>query len=79
MDRSTPPSSQPALELPAPLARDPVPLDIDEDPADESIYSLGYRTRVGVIVRDPTGAQAPADQAPLADAEPVPTAPSPGS
>jgi hypothetical protein len=78
-DRSTPPSLQPLVEPPAPLPLDPLPLDIDEDPADESIYSMGYRTRIGVVVRDVTAVQTPEGQPPPGGAEPLPAVPSPRS
>lgn len=54
MDRSTPRSLSPAAEPQAPL-----PPDIDDDPADESIYGTGYRTRVGAVVRDPGALEPP--------------------
>ncbi len=48
MDRATPEIiKKPSVETAARL-----PLDLDEDPADESIYGNGYRTRVGVVVAD---------------------------
>lgn len=54
MDRSIPeiltPPAEPAVRL---------PLDLDEDPADESIYSLGYRARVGAVVADQRPAVSP--------------------
>lgn len=47
MDRSTLRTALPAAQ-PGTL----LPLDLDEDPADESIYGMGYRARVGVVVSD---------------------------
>ncbi len=62
MDRSTPSSKRPVAE-PA-IAP---PLDLDEDPGDESIYSLSYRARVGVVVRDTAGQGRPAGDGPPAE------------
>ncbi len=47
MDRPPAKSITPPTE---PAGR--LPLDLDEDPADESIYSLGYRARAGAVVAD---------------------------
>ncbi|HEX7128309.1 MAG TPA: hypothetical protein VF406_21360 [Thermodesulfobacteriota bacterium] len=47
MDRTTGKTATPPAE---PASR--LPLDLDEDPADESIYSLGYRARGGAVVAD---------------------------
>lgn len=53
MNRSAPYPKKPVAEPAVPL-----PLDFDEDPGDESIYSLSYRARVGVVVRDGTATRA---------------------
>lgn len=36
-----------------------LPLDLDDDPADESIYGTSYRARAGVVVADPRPAAEP--------------------
>ena len=41
--RTAPPAAEP---------RDLLPPDLDEDPADDSIYGMGYRARVGVVVSE---------------------------
>ncbi len=64
MDRSAPSSKRPAAE-PATLA----PLDLHEDPGDESIYSLSYRARVGAVVGDAASSPAPVPS--RRDAEPA--------
>jgi hypothetical protein len=45
--RSPVPTQSPAAE---PVAR--LPVDLEEDPADESIYSTAYRLRIGAVLRD---------------------------
>lgn len=61
MDRPNGKTTMPPAE---PAAR--LPLDLDEDPADESIYSLSYRARGGAVV---------ADHRPAAPVEPAPASP----
>lgn len=58
MDRTTGKTAPPAAE---PASR--LPLDLDEDPADESIYSLSYRARAGSVVADQRPATTPAEPA----------------